>query len=172
MTCKFCKENCIKKGWYRTKQRYQCKCCKRYQLDIYKYEREKINTEKIVLYTIEGVSISSIARLMEISKTTVQRRLLIAASKLSKPNIQEIAQEYEVDEMCTFVKTKKDHNYTYITYAINRHTRQIIDFVIGNRTKEMISKVICTLLSLSPTKIYTDKPRSWQVLSPANYEPN
>lgn len=113
------------------------------------------------------MSISSISRIIKVSKTTVLRRILKASQQLSKSVINESKQEYEVDEMCTFVITKKDHNYTYITYAINRHTRQIIDFVIGNRSKEMISKVINTLLSLSPTRIYTDKLNIYPSIIPA-----
>ena len=166
MNCKYCNQTCIKKGWYKTKQRYQCKCCNKYQLFVYKYEREKIDTSQIVLFTIEGMSISSIARIMKVSKTTVQRRLLVAANKLQKPNTQETAQEYEVDELCTFIGNKRDYNYTYITYAINRHTRQIVDFAIGSRSKEMISKVINKLLSLSPAKIYTDKLNIYSTIIP------
>lgn len=166
MNCKYCNHTCIKKGWYKTKQRYQCKSCNKYQLLIYKYEREKINTSQIVLLTIEGMSISSISRIIKVSKTTVMRRILEASQQLSKPVINESKQEYEVDEMCTFVGNRKNHNYTYITYAINRHTNQIIDFIIGNRTKEMISKVISTLLSLSPTKIYTDKLNTYPSIIP------
>ena len=157
MNCKYCNQTCIKKGWYKTKQRYQCKSCKKYQLSVYRYEREKIDTQRIVLYTTEGMSISSIARITNVSKTTVMRRIYKAFQLLSKPAINEYKQEYEVDEMCTYVGNKREHNYTYITYAINKHSRQIIDYVIGSRSKEIISKVISTLLSLSPTKIYTDK---------------
>lgn len=41
--------------------------------------------------------------------------------------------------------------------AINKATKQVIDFVVGRRTKKNIKKVIDTVLQLSPNKIFTDK---------------
>ena len=46
--------------------------------------------------------------------------------------------------------------FVYITYAINRKTKQIIDFVTGKRSREVIGKLINKLITLSPGKIYTD----------------
>lgn len=60
---------------------------------------------------------------------------------------------YEVDELYAPVRGK----LCFIIYAINRATREVIDYVIGSRTKKNIGKVIKKLLSLSPKRIYTDK---------------
>ena len=48
------------------------------------------------------MSISSIARYLQMAKTTEQRRILIIASGISEPELTETNQVYEVDEMQTF----------------------------------------------------------------------
>ena len=67
----------------------------------------------------------------------------------------EIQQEYEVDEMYTFIKNKSKG--CYITYALNKKTKQVIDFTVGPRTKENIGKVIASVKELNPKRIFTDK---------------
>lgn len=164
MNCRYCTNKCVKRGFYKTKQRYQCMACKKYQLLYYNYEREKISTAQIVQLNNEGMGINSIARIIKASATTVQRRMLKAASKLPKPIFNETEQEYEVDEMHTYVGRNSTENYTYITYAINRKTKKIIDFIVGKRNTITLSKVIHTLLSLSPIRIYTDKLNIYPLL--------
>lgn len=81
--------------------------------------------------------------------------MLQIAKVIPQPKIIEGFQEYEVDELQTFVGSK--NNRQYIIYAINRKTKVIIDYVIGTRTKENIRKVTEKLLMLNPTRIFTDK---------------
>ena len=93
---------------------------------------------------------------------------MLISKKLKPPAISETNQVYEVDEMQTFIKENKPSSYTYITYAINRATKQVIDFVVGSRSKEVIGKVTAKLLSLSPKKIYTDGLNIYPSLIPQN----
>ena len=74
MKCIYCKNKCIKKGKYKTIQRYQCKHCKKYQQQKYahpiitedKYEWvQKLNNERC--------GISSIGRLLQIPFIPPQR---------------------------------------------------------------------------------------------------
>ncbi len=67
----------------------------------------------------------------------------------------ECGQEYEVDELRTFVGNKK--NECWVMYAINKTTKQVIDFAVGRRTKENIRKVIDTLNKLHPKRIFSDQ---------------
>lgn len=60
-----------------------------------------------------------------------------------------------MDEVHTFIKSK--NKSCYITYALNKTTRKIIDFVVGDRTKENIGKVIQSLKQLHPLKVFTYK---------------
>ncbi len=78
------------------------------------------------------------------------------ANVLEKPVVKEINQEYEIDEMQTYIGKNSPANYVYIIYAINKSTGRIIDFVVGRRTKENIKKVVDMVLLLSPHKIFTD----------------
>ena len=70
------------------------------------------------------------------------------------PQLNECGQSYEIDELRTFVGNKK--NELWLIYAINRTSKQIVDFFVGRRTKENISKVVATLLKLQPKYIYSD----------------
>jgi len=55
----------------------------------------------------EVCGISSISRLLEISKSSVQRLIERIASKLKMPEIFEIGQSYEIDELRTYCGNKK-----------------------------------------------------------------
>jgi len=102
----------------------------------------------------EGCGISSIGRLLNISKSSVQRVITRLFASISRPEIYESGESYEMDELRTYCGNKK--NECWLIYAINRKTRKIIDFCVGRRTKENIKKVVDKLLMLNPKKIYTD----------------
>lgn len=166
--CKYCNSCCIKKGMYKGVQKLYCSLCHKYQREKYHY---RLTTSKddnnIVLLNNEGMSISSISRYLQIAKTTVRRRILIISNKLSPPDFSEINQAYEVDEMQTFISRNHPSCYVYITYAINRVTRKVIDFVVGQRSKVVIGQVINKILSFSPRRIYTDGLNIYPALIPS-----
>ncbi len=166
--CRYCNTtNCIKKGFYKGIQKYHCKACHKYQRAKYSYSiATKEKDKHIVLLNNEGMGISSISRYLHIPKTTVRRRILLISHTLQPSLIKESNQVYEVDEMQTFIKENKPSNYVYITYAINRATKQVIHFVTGSRTKEMLEQVINKLLQLNPKRIYTDGLNSYPSLIP------
>jgi IS1 family transposase len=82
---------------------------------------------------------------------------------ISKPLYGECNEEYELDEMTVTIAGKKD---IFLIYAINRRTRQVIDFFIGNRTKENITRVVDSVLSYSPKTVFTDRLNSYPALIP------
>lgn len=156
MKCQYCKGVCIKKGCYKNRQLYRCKTCFKYQRKLYvkpKIAASKI--EQVKLFICEGLSISSISRLLNISKSSVQRKIIYLASLVKKPYFTELKQEYEVDELHTYIGNKQ--NAYWVIYAINKHTKQVIDMVVGKRTKANISQVIQTINKLNPKNIFTDK---------------
>lgn len=156
MNCKNCKGECIKKGFYKNAQKYQCKACGLHQRQAYRNRKYTEQTDaEITLLNGEGVGISSISRILSIPKTYVQRRIEQMKKEKLKPVFVERGQVYEVDELYTYIGRKA--NPCYIMYAINRKTKQVIDFVSGSRSRENISKLINALLGLSPKRIYTDK---------------
>ncbi len=166
MNCKKCGHGCIKNGFQTNgTQRYFCKSCKISQQKIYSYNAYKKDTNtSIISLIINSCGIIDISRVLSISKTTVLKRMLSFASQISKPKITEYNQVYEIDEM--HVKFPGTTKY-YLMYAINRKTKQIIDFFIGRRTKENLNGVVKRVLSLNPKKIYTDKLNIYATLIPS-----
>jgi insertion element IS1 protein InsB len=167
MNCNYCNGLCIKKGKYKTAQKYQCKDCKKYQRAVYCYRKYDSHIDQqVTLLNNEGVGISSISRVLGIPKTSVQRRINHASSKVIAPENNERGQEYEMDELLTFISRNHYSCYTYIIYAINRVTRKVVDYVIGKRTKDNIRKLTNKLLKLLPKRIYTDRLNIFESLIP------
>lgn len=67
----------------------------------------------------------------------------ITASDLSK-----FGYKYELDEMWTFIKMKED--FTWITYAIERDSKNVVGFLIGSKSKANIRPLVEEILLLSP----------------------
>ncbi len=175
MKCNHCSsKHLIRKGKIGIKQRYQCKCCGKYQQDVYSYEMYKSQDDiRIKKYNAEGLGIRSISRILGYSRGTIIRRILFLASKVTKPIYGETNQVYEVDEMWTYVGRKHPSNYSWITYAINRRTNCIIDVAFGGRTKLNLNKVISAVKALNPTRIVTDKLIIYpNLVKPVNHDTN
>jgi len=163
MKCKYCRKQCIKKGIRNCIQKYQCKYCKKHQQATYKKHRIKQwKYNSVSKLSNENIGISSIGRLLKISKTSVLRLLKKAKSKKNKPKFNEQNQSYEIDELRTYCGSKEKE--VWIIYAINRRTKKIINFFVGCRTKENIKKVVDTILELDSKHIYSDKLKIYQTL--------
>jgi IS1 family transposase len=144
-------------------QQYSCKTCKKYQQAI--YVKPRIPQEKydwVKLYNNEGCGISSISRLLKISKSSVQRVMERIVANLQMQEINETGQSYEIDELRTFCVNKRKE--LWLIYTINRSTKRIINFVVGRRTKENIAKIVSTLQNLNPKAIFTDRLNSYRNL--------
>jgi IS1 family transposase len=83
-------------------------------------------------------------------------------ASLQMPEINEIGQSYEIDELRTYCGNKR--NELWLIYAINRCSKRIINFVVGRRTKENIAIIVSTLLNLQPKAIYSDRLNIYQTL--------
>lgn len=167
MNCTYCKNKCVKRGVRNNIQKYQCKSCKKYMQEIYTNGRcSKEKDTMIIKLNNEGNGISSIARIVELSKTSIIRRIRKIADSIVKPVFVEKNQTYELDELCTYTSKNDPSNYEYIIYAINRKTKQIIDIYVGKRNSDNIAKVVNTVLALSPKRIYTDRLNSYPTLIP------
>lgn len=136
MNCKKCNsENVIKKGFRGIRQRYHCTKCKFNFQDKYIYNLySKADNQQIKILNAEGVGIRSMSRILGYSTGTIQRKILGIASQIIKPIYYEKHEVYEIDEMWTYIGKNKPENYCWITYAINRRTRTIIDVLVGSRT--------------------------------------
>lgn len=146
------------------KQRFQCTYCRATYLSEYSYQayRKSIN-HKIVILIKEGLGIRSIARVLKISPTTLLKRI-IAISKAVKPPYITYGKIYEVDELRTFVKNKKQ--VVWLVYALDKVTKTVVSFNLGKRTNQTLDKVIKTLIHSKAEKIFTDKLKNYQYLIP------
>lgn len=109
MECKNCQGFCVKKGCRNRRQKYYCKGCKLYQLKTRCYKSCTEEDELMILkLNNEGVGIRSISRITGISESNVVTKIKKLGSKIKKAKISEEQQEYEVDEMHTFVKCKSN----------------------------------------------------------------
>ena len=155
MNCIYCNSPCIKRGKSGNVQRYQCKNCRKSQQAIYVKPRiPQENYEWTIKLNNEGCGISNIARLLNISKSSVQHLIKRIAARLQMPPLNECGQSYEIDELRTFMGNKR--NELWLIYAINRRSKQIIAFCVGRRTKGNVFKVVSTLQKLHPKHIYSD----------------
>lgn len=119
------------------KQRYKCQSCKKTFTEDYINKSWDTPDNSIIVLLKEGCGIRSIGRLLSISKTTVQHRILLIAKSILKPPVS-FYKTYEVDEMCTYYKNKG--RLLWIVYALRRDTKTVADFTVGSRAKNDASK--------------------------------
>jgi insertion element IS1 protein InsB len=154
MNCRYCQHVCIKKGMVKTIQRYRCQLCKRYQQNNYVYHRFDENDRLAITEHIRnGCGVRDMARLLKLAPSSVLKAIKRYAKQLTKPQLPEREQTYEMDEMTVAVASQKD---VYLAYGMNIRTGKIIDFNVGARNKEMIGEVTAALLQLKPHRVYTD----------------
>lgn len=163
MTCKFCGHECKKDGHQANgTQRYECKHCHRKQQEEYTYNAYSPELdEKIVLYTKESTGIRSTARILQISATTLLKRIIHIGKRISHPPIVKHS-IYEVDEIKSFIKRKLNH--IWIAYALDRKSKEVVSFNIGARTNSTLSVVTETLHIAEAKRIYTDRLRNYKSL--------
>lgn len=153
--CGFCNNFLIKYGKSAAnKVRFKCKFCNKTQVENYTYKAYLPNlNNNIIQFTKEGLGIRSTARILKISTTTLLRRIIAIANKIPNQPIYKY-KSYEVDEIRTFIRNKEKP--IWIVYALERETKQVVNFSIGRRTKRTLQYVTNSLLLSNPKKVYTD----------------
>jgi len=166
MRCKNCNENCWRSGRQKNGvQRYYCKVCKIYQQAGYRYRAcERSINDTITSLNNEGVGVMGISRILKIASGTVTRRIKAQGAKIEKPFDIGPQAVFEVDELWTYMGRKA--NEYWIACCLERRTKDVVDFVIGKRTKETLKKLIDRLLVYKPQRINTDNLTLYQRLIP------
>lgn len=161
--CNFCSGTCIKNGFQSNgTQRYKCSVCKRRQQSDYCYNAYKNNiNQDIIQFTKEGLGIRSTARILQISTTTLLKRIIAIAKNIHQPIISK-GKTYEVDEMCTYIGHKR--NFIWLVYALERNSKNIVSFNVGKRTNKTLSRVLETLKLAEAKKIFTDRLKNYTYL--------
>ncbi len=153
MKCKICAGRCIKKGVRRGIQQYYCRTCNKYQRQSYTYTSYEVSNDQIIACVKEGVGIRGMSRLLGVSSTTIIRRIRSIAKSVRKPPIS-MRRSYEVDELYTFVQSKR--RGVWIVLAFEKERKRIVDFYLGPRTKRTLRMVVNTLQISEATSIHTD----------------
>lgn len=136
------------------KQRYRCKNCNKTFLTDYSNRACKSETSlRISVLLKEGCGIRSISRILEISPTTVQKRIIEIASQIAKPNVL-MNKSYEVDQICTYIGNKSKRRW--IVYALCEEDNKVVDYRIGTRSNRTFRPLIDTLVLGEARRIYTD----------------
>lgn len=136
------------------KQRNFCKVCGKTKVSFYSYLAycSDLN-RKIIVFMKEGLGIRSTARILGISVNTLLKRIVLIARNIKSPLIVK-NKTYEVDEIRTFIRKKSTP--VWIVYALDRMTKNVVSFCVGNRTNNTLNIVIKTLKLSGAQKIYTD----------------
>jgi insertion element IS1 protein InsB len=166
MDCKYCLRKCRRAGRQKNGlQRYYCASCHKYQQKEYLYHACRGTTnESIKSLVCESVGVRGISRVLKIATNTVSDRIKRIADAISQPPIPRDRPAFEVDELWTYIGRKA--NEYWLAYALDRTTRQVIDFVIGKRTKATLKTLSDRLLVSGVRKIRTDKLTIYQRLVP------
>jgi len=148
------------------KQRYLCKACHKTYIKNYNNQAYQPETNQLITTLIkESCGIRSISRLLQISTTTLLKRILTIARNTAKPMIIK-GGHYEVDEMRSYIKKKS--RLIWIVYALKRNTKTVVSFNIGARTNRTLNVVLRTLQYAEAKTIYTDKLPAYKYLIEGN----
>jgi len=167
MQCSRCSRVAVKNGRSKTGiQRYSCKECKKYWQSSYLYKAcEDHVDEHIIVLKKESCGMRSISRILKISLVTVIKRIKDIAKTIVRPFAILKGKEYEVDEMRTFIGNKK--RLYWIVYALRKDTKEVVDFKVGKRTSNTLSRVLDTLLLSEAKQVCTDGYILYKNLLPA-----
>ena len=164
MKCQKCKQNCVKNGKRKGIQRFYCRFCKCSFQSEYVKKSYLTNDNQIITLVKEGCGIRSISRILKISPTTVINRIKQIARSISKLIHISFGMEYQIDELSTYLGRKK--RKIWITYALRKDTREVVDFTVGTRSLTTMKKVTETVMLSNPKVICTDKFVNYKTLIP------
>jgi insertion element IS1 protein InsB len=103
---------------------------------------------------------------LRIALSTVKRKIVSVARRIQKPPIPVGRSSFELDELRTYIKRKE--NQYWVAYALCSETKQVIDFIVGKRSKRVLRSIVNTLLSSGVKTIKTDKLNIYQSLIPSD----
>ncbi|QMU63633.1 MAG: hypothetical protein GKR88_04595 [Flavobacteriaceae bacterium] len=91
--------------------------------------------------------------------------MLKISNQIRIPYFNKLSCKFEVDKMLIKLANGKLQNC--LIYAIEQKTKNVISFVIGNRSTENLKCIIDKLLVLNPKRIYKDRLNIYPSLIPS-----
>lgn len=166
MECKICKLGCVKWGKQKNgRQRYYCKHCKKCQQGEYCYEACSLDLMKWVPRLVKNsVGIRGIGRVLRVAVNTAVKYINKVAASIAKPPIPVNRKSFEIDELRTYIGHKA--NQYWVAYVLCSETKQVIDFIVGKRSKRTLRMVVITALCSGVKTIKTDKLNIYHSLIP------
>jgi transposase-like protein/IS1 family transposase len=152
MKCEACQTECKRHGYDRKgNARYQCRECKKTYAEPHRKVLEGMyipieKAELILRMLLEGSSVSSVSRFLDVHPATVLKLLVIAGEKCERIMAERIrnveVRDVECDEVWSFIAKKQkrvrpedDPNkgdcYTFV--AIERHSKLVLNIAMGKR---------------------------------------
>ena len=112
MQCPKCKsENFIKDGIVKSKQRYKCKTCNFRYTVTHKSTEKPLYLKRFALQLyLEGLGFRSIGRVLKVSNVSVLNWIRQFGEQVKSLRSNEPASVTEIDEMHTYIGTKKTIN--------------------------------------------------------------
>ena len=104
--------------------------------------------------TLNAAGVSDIARVLQISPTTVLAVLRAEAAQTPEPCVPLRILALEVDEQWSFVQNKRQQ--CWLWYGLDRHTGYIAAFVLGRRTDACCRKLSLKLARCDVQHFATD----------------
>jgi transposase-like protein/IS1 family transposase len=177
VTCHNCRTDCRKFGKRKDRQRYQCTQCGKVFTDARDNTLEGmyLPVEKavaILRLLLEGNSVSSASRLLDVHRDTILRLLVKAGEKSERIMAQRVrnveVRDVELDEVWAFIGKKQkrvrptdDQNlgdaYTFV--AIERHSKLVLNIALGKRdqaTTDVFIEGLRHATTSTPYQITTD----------------
>ncbi|MCS6822283.1 MAG: IS1 family transposase [Microscillaceae bacterium] len=155
---KFCKDGIVK-----GKQRFKCKDCSfRFRVE-HIGKPEKLKRDALILY-LEGLGFRSIGRFLKVSHVTVFKWIKAYGKKLDEIRSNEAIEVVEIDEMHTYIGSKK--NYCWIWIAVDRDGRKFINCEVGTRGTETGEKLWKKIEPKIKGKVCTDYWKAYEAFVP------
>jgi insertion element IS1 protein InsB len=160
------------------KQNHQCKACGR-QFVLHADNRVVVEAQRTLVERLlrEKISLHGICRAVGVSIRWLMDFMVARFEALPDHlHVQLIASpqdaimgrlEVETDEMCSFVKQKANKQWVWI--AMDKQTRQIIAFHIGDRSRDSVKQLWANLPEVYRTQamFYTDQYEAYRGVIPA-----
>ena len=166
MECKFFNGYCQKWGKQKNgMQHFYCKVSCKCQQKEYKSIACKAGVLTMIPKLVcNSVGIRGIARILGIAVNTAVKSIKEIAESIKKPPIPLNRQSFEIDEVRTFIGRKE--NQYWVAYVLCSRTKDVIDFIVGKRSKRTLRMVVNTALQSGVSIIKTDKLNIYQALIP------
>jgi transposase-like protein/IS1 family transposase len=177
LECRNCGAECRKFGKRKNRQRHQCTQCGRIYTDARTGAIDGMylpieKAEAILKMLLEGNSVSSVARILDVHPGTILRLLVKAGAKCERIMAQKIrnvsVRDVELDELWSYVRKKQkrvrpddDPNFgdCYTFVAIERHSKLVLNIAMGKRdqtTTDVFVEGLRHATANSPFQITTD----------------